>query len=264
LTYCFLRNLAYIAFRNVYDVVQLLKEETRILPTIGQRSERDCSTQIVIAALNEEPGIGQTIIELAENLHAKRVLVVDGKSHDRTVEVAKKCGANIVFQDGTGKGDAISKALGYMDPDVDYIVLTDADYTYPAEYVPKMIEILERNPDVGMVCGNRFSQHIDSATLRGSFYFGNKLLAFVHNLLNGVDMRDPLTGLRVIRAEILRNTTLKSKGFDVEVELNHAVERKGFKIVEVPITYRKRLGEKKLKLRHGTVILKRILLESTY
>ena len=180
------------------------------------------------------------------------------------MEIAKNCGANIFFQDGIGKGDAIAKALECTDSDVKYIVLTDADFTYPAEYVPKMIEILEQNPQVGMVCGNRFSQHVDSTTLRGSFYFGNKLLAFAHNLLNGVDMHDPLTGLRVIRADILRNTTLKSKGFDVEVELNHCVERQGFSIVEVPITYRKRLGEKKLKLRHGATILKRIMLETTY
>ena len=251
-------------FRNLCDIEQPLKEATKIIPIINPESERNCSTQIIIAALNEEPGIGQTITELTENLRTNRVLVVDGKSHDRTVEIAKNCGANIAFQNGTGKGDAIAKALEYTDSDVKYIVLTDADYTYPAEYVPKMIEILERNPDVGMVCGNRFSQRVDSTTLRGSFYLGNKLLAFAHNLLNGVDMRDPLTGLRVIRAGILRNTPLKSKGFDVEVELNNCVERKGFKIIEVPITYRKRLGEKKLKLKHGTTILKRILLETTY
>jgi glycosyltransferase involved in cell wall biosynthesis len=220
-------------------------------------------TQVVIAALNEEPGIGPTITELSENLHIHRVLVVDGNSRDRTVEVAKNCGADIVFQDGTGKGDAISKALKCLDNRVDYVVLTDADYTYPAEYVPEMIEILERDPHVGMVCGNRFNRQIDEGALRGSFYFGNRLLAFAHNLLNGVTLNDPLTGLRVIRAEILRDWAVRSKGFDVEVELNRQVERQGFKIVEVPIKYRTRLGEKKLKIKHGATILKRILLETT-
>jgi len=221
------------------------------------------STQIIIAALNEEPGIGQTITELRHHLDTNRVLVVDGNSHDRTVEIAKNCGANILFQDGIGKGDAISKALENTDPDVQYLVITDADYTYPAKYVPKMIEILEQNPDVGMVCGNRFSENVESTTLRGSFCFGNKLLSMAHTLLNGVTMHDPLTGLRVVRAEILRKTKIKSKGFDVEVELNHRVEREGFRIVEVPIKYRKRLGEKKLKLSHGATILKRILLLET-
>jgi dolichol-phosphate mannosyltransferase len=80
--------------------------------------------------------------------------------------------------------------------------------------------------------------------------------------LNGVDMRDPLTGLRVVRWEIVRDWRPKSKGFDVEVELNHLVERKGFGIKEIPIHYRPRLGEKKLKLRHGFTILRRILAES--
>jgi hypothetical protein len=56
---------------------------------------------------------------------------------------------------------------------------------------------------------------------------------------------------------------VKSKGFDLEVELNHRVEREGFGIMEVPIQYRERLGEKKLKARDGAEILRRILLETT-
>jgi len=220
-------------------------------------------TQVIIAAINEEPGIGLTITELSENLHSYPVLVVDGNSRDRTVEIAKDCGANIVLQDGVGKGDAISKGLKCLNHSADYVVLTDADYTYPAEYIPEMIEILERNPHVGMVCGNRFSKQTDEGTMHSSFYFGNKLLASAHNLLNGVTLNDPLTGLRVIRADILRNWTVRSRGFDVEVELNHHVERQGFEIVEVPIKYRTRVGEKKLKMKHGATILKRILLETT-
>jgi dolichol-phosphate mannosyltransferase len=57
---------------------------------------------------------------------------------------------------------------------------------------------------------------------------------------------------------------VKSKGFDVEVELNHQVEREGFGIVEVPIKYRERLGEKKLGIKHGVEILRRMILETTY
>ncbi len=222
-----------------------------------------CATEVVIAALNEEQGIGLTIAELSENLHTQRVLVVDGHSHDHTVQVAKDCGADILYQDGVGKGDAISKALGRINSNVDYVVLTDADYTYPAEYLPEMIEILERNPQVGMVCGNRFGKKIENKALRSSFYFGNKLLAFAHNLFNGIELNDPLTGLRVIRAVILKEWTVKSKGFDIEVELNSQVDRKGYKTIEVPISYRQRLGEKKLKMKHGATILKRIILETT-
>jgi glycosyltransferase involved in cell wall biosynthesis len=222
------------------------------------------STQVIIAALNEEEGVGLTIAELMDNLGNPHVLVVDGRSTDRTVEVAKRMGADIVFQDGLGKGDALAKAIRKSDLTVDYVVITDADYTYPAEYVPKMIQILEENPDVGMVCGNRFNGHVNVKALHSVFYFGNRLIAFTHNFLNGVQLADPLTGLRVVRAEILRNWKVKSKGFDVEVELNHHVEREGFGIVEVPIKYRERLGKKKLGVRNGAEILKRIMLETTY
>ena len=217
------------------------------------------STQVIIAALNEEEGVGPTIADLMDNLGSPRVLVVDGRSTDRTVEVAKNMGADIVFQDGLGKGDALAKAVENSDLAVDYFVITDADYTYPAEYVPGMIRILEENPDVGMVCGNRFNGYLDLKGLNGIFYLGNRLIAFTHNFLNGVQLADPLTGLRVVRAEIFRNWKVKSKGFDVEVELNHHVERAGFGIVEVPIQYRERLGEKKLGIKHGAEILKRIM-----
>jgi glycosyltransferase involved in cell wall biosynthesis len=221
-------------------------------------------SQIIIAALNEEEGIGLTIADLAEHLTSHKVLVVDGRSSDRTVEVAKNMGADILFQDGIGKGDAIAKAVANMDPECEYVVLTDADYTYPAEFIPEMFKILEENPHVGMVCGNRFNGHVDKKALRSVFYIGNRLLAFSHNMLNGVALRDPLTGLRVMRAEILRDWAVKSKGFDIEVEINHLVERKGFTIAEIPIDYRVRLGEKKLKARHGATILKRIITEWTY
>ncbi len=220
--------------------------------------------EVVIAALNEEQGIGLTIAELSEKMYAPRVLLVDGHSHDRTVEIAKDNGADILLQDGFGKGDAISKAFRHLDTNSDYVILTDGDFTYPAEYIPEMIEILERNPNVGMVCGNRFSNQIEEKAQRSSFYFGNKLLAFAHNMLNGITLKDPLTGLRVIRANILRNWVVKSKGFDIEVELNNQVEKQGFRIIEVPIKYRARLGEKKLKVRHGATILKRIMLEAIY
>ncbi len=220
--------------------------------------------QIIIAALNEEEGIGLTITELKEYINAARILVVDGNSVDRTAEVAKICGAEVVFQEGIGKGDAFAKAIEHIDPGIEYVIITDADFTYPAEYVPKMMRILSENPKIGMVCGNRFTEHLRSRALGNVFYFGNRLIAFTHNFLNGVPLTDPLTGLRVVRAEILRGWQVHSKGFDIEVELNHRVERKGFDIMEIPIKYRERLGQKKLKISHGAEILKRIMLETTY
>jgi len=115
-----------------------------------------------------------------------------------------------------------------------------------------------------MVTGNRFNSHFKLRAMNSPFYIGNRFLAYAQLLLNGVNLRDPLTGLRVVRWRILKNWTPKSNGFDIEAEMNHRVERQGYKTVEIPIHYRRRLGEKKLKLRHGFSILKRIVSESLF
>ena len=252
------------SFEPSVDFVDRITDLKFQYPTYEKHNPCFSSTQVIVAALNEEAGIGLTIAELKDNLDSSHIIVVDGHSSDRTVKIAKNLGVDVAFQDGVGKGDAIVKALELIDVDTDYIVLTDADFTYPAMHVPEMIKILEQNPDVGMVCGNRFNSQLDNKALINRFYLGNKLLAFSHNILNGIDLHDPLTGLRVIRAEILKNLKLKSNGFDIEVELNSIVQKKGFKTVEVPIQYRQRMGEKKLRMKHGATILKRIMTEMVF
>jgi glycosyltransferase involved in cell wall biosynthesis len=218
---------------------------------------------VVIATLNEEEGIGPTLEELQKVLTNCCFVVVDGNSVDRTVEIAKNMGADVLLQEGKGKGDALFQGIKRLSSTAQYVVFTDADYTYPAEYVPKMIEILDQNPDVGMVIGNRFNgEHNFNKTVTNLFYIGNRFLAFVQYAINGVKLSDPLSGLRVIRSEIFDYWNPKSRGFDVEAEMNAVVGRQGYRIVEIPIGYRSRLGEKKLKLRHGLGILKRILVES--
>jgi len=218
---------------------------------------------VVIATLNEEEGIGPTLEELQRVLIGSCFIVVDGNSVDRTVEIAKNLGANVSLQDGVGKGDAMFQGIRECNPTTRYVVFIDADYTYPAQYIPKMLSVLDSYPDVGMVIGDRFSgsQNSDKSSVN-IFYIGNRLIAAIHYLINGIRLNDPLSGLRVVRAELLNRWKPKSKGFDVEAELNFVVERSGYRIVEIPIDYRLRLGKKKLRLRHGLGILMRVFTES--
>jgi dolichol-phosphate mannosyltransferase len=218
---------------------------------------------VIIAALNEEEGIGPTLEEVQKVLSDPCLIVVDGKSSDKTVEIAKNMGAEIVFQKGKGKGQAIQQGIEHSNSDARYIVFIDADFSYPAEFIPKMIEIMEQDPNVGMVIGNRFNDKFNfREAISGSFYIGNRLLAFAQHLFNGIKLNDPLSGLRVVRAKVLKGWKSKSRSFDIEAEMNYYVKRTGYRIVEIPIRYRPRLGEKKLKLRHGFTILKRIISES--
>lgn len=218
---------------------------------------------IMIATLNEEKGIGPTIQEVRSFLDDAEILVVDGRSVDKTVEIAKNMGANVILHDRKGKGHAIEQGLRQLNSNARYVVFIDADFTYPAEFIPEMVKIMDQNPGVGMVIGNRFNGEFNfKNAISDAFYLGNRLLAYAQHVFNGVKLFDPLSGLRVVRHEALKAWKPKSEGFDIEAEMNFLVERKGYRIVEIPIRYRQRLGEKKLKLRHGFTILKRILSES--
>jgi dolichol-phosphate hexosyltransferase len=225
-----------------------------IMPNFNSR------VAVIVAALNEESGIGPTLSEIQGVLTNPYLLVVDGNSNDKTAEIAKSLGADVSLQTGVGKGDAMFQGIKNLHDDTRYVVFTDADYTYPAEFIPKMVEILEHSPNVGMVIGDRFngSTNHDQSS-KNVFYIGNKLIATVQYILNGIRLNDPLSGLRVVRSELLRNWKPQSKGFDVEVEINALVEREGYQIAEVPIDYRLRLGEKKLRPRDGIEILRRIV-----
>ncbi len=222
----------------------------------------------IIAALNEETGIGFTLSEIKEFLDDSFLLVVDGNSNDRTVKVARDNGAHVMIQNGEkGKGSAISQGLEHIrkkDINTEYVVFIDADYTYPAEAIPLMVNVLEKDKSVGMAIGDRFDEGFNfRRAMKDKFYFGNRFLALMQNLFNGVNLHDPLTGLRVVRWDLLKNWNPKSKGFDIEAELNYYVAKMRYSTVEISIQYRPRLGDKKLKLRHGFTILKRILSQST-
>lgn len=221
---------------------------------------------VLLPALNEEEGIGVTISEIKECLNGSQdahYLVVDGNSIDRTAEVARELGAEVIKQTGKGKGNAIECAINHIkSPNMRYVILTDADHTYPAQYIPEMIKLLEDDPKIGMVCGNRFNSSLPCISGGYTFYLGNKILASLHHMLNGVNLHDPLTGLRVIRWSALKDWKPKSRSFDIEVELNHYIGQQNYLIREIDIPYRERLGTKKLKVRHGFVILERIFKEA--
>ena len=178
------------------------------------------SLTVILAALNEQEGIVPTICELKEALTEPNLIVVDGKSTDRTIELAKDLGAKVIIQKGDGKGNAVCEGIKNLDKNTRYVALTDADYTYPAKHLKEMINILDLNPEIGMVIGNRFSQTYQHESDKNQFYIGNLILNFAQTILNGVKLNDPFSGLRIIRYDLLKNWTPKSQSFDIEAEIN--------------------------------------------
>lgn len=196
---------------------------------------------VVVPTFNEEKGIGGVVSSFKKL--GFDVLVVDGGSKDRTREIAEKNGAKVILQTGKGKGNAVSDAFKILDSDV--IVLIDGDGSYPAEEVHKLLEPIE-NGIADHVIGNRFYSYEKGAFTRLNL-IGNKILNFFFRFAYGVSLNDILSGYRAIRKEVYKNIEIKKSGFEVEVELTVETLAKGFKVAEVPISYRKREGKTKLK-----------------
>lgn len=208
---------------------------------------------VVIPTLNEEEAIGEVVEGFVKRGY--RVLVVDGNSRDRTREIAKEKGAEVVIQSGKGKGQAIAQAFGMVDSEV--VVLIDGDGSYLPEEVEKLIEPIEKGI-ADHVVGNRFFSYEKGAFTRLNL-LGNRLLNFFFRFAYGVELRDILSGYRALRKEVYKSVELRKSGFEVETELTVETLAKGFKILEVPITYRKRGGRTKLNpLRDGLRIGKTI------
>lgn len=249
-----------ICVEREYEACDILEERL----TTGKKVLR--KNVVVIPTLNEEEGIGKTIREIEHVLQDPEIIVVDAHSDDGTIGIATRLGAKILMQGGFGKGNAVSEVLQHLQGLGDLnVILIDGDYSYPAKYIPMMITMLEENDDVAMVVGERFFYPEEFSAkvtkfLSDRYYAGNHILALIHRFLNNVRLKDPLSGLRVFRSSCLVGFQPKANGFDFEVELNdHVTNSKRGKIVELPIKYRERLGKKKLGVRHGFLILYRIV-----
>lgn len=190
---------------------------------------------VVLPTLNEEEAVGKVIDELRGEGFSN-ILVVDGYSSDGTVDIAKEKGVRVVFQRGGGKAGAIRTALEVVE--TPYMVVMDADYTYdPGDIKRLMSYALEYDEVIGL--------RSDRENIPLLHRFGNRVISFVISLLMGRRISDPCSGMYLLRVDRARRLELTSSGFDVEVEIAAQICSNG-RICEVPISYRRRLGRRKL------------------
>jgi len=116
---------------------------------------------IILPTLNEEETIGKIIDEIPQDIlrekgYQVKVLVVDGSSADLTRQIAQERGTEVIVESGRGKGRAMRRAFERVE--ADFVFMLDADYTYPAAYIPDMLDILHQGCDV--VIGSRLKGNI--------------------------------------------------------------------------------------------------------
>lgn len=232
-------------------------------------AESDFSTQrytnkyltirIVIPTLNEEKNLDSLLIKL-KDLGYFDVLVIDGNSTDRTVEVAKRHGTKVILQKGQGKGDAVRQVLNKDHRGVDVLVLMDADGSMDPEEIKILIKSMKSGAD--LVKGSRFldgGYTHDMTLLRR---IGNKIFISIVNLFYSTKYSDLCYGFIAFnrRSVDFLYPLLKSQNFEIETEILIKAKRLGLNVIEVPSTeYQRKNGKSNLNtFKDGFKILETI------
>lgn len=202
---------------------------------------------VVIPALNEEDGIVCALSELSlgglkEIGFACEVIVVDGNSRDDTVERAEKLGAKVVVENRLGYG--LAYKTGFAVSRGKFLVALDGDRTYPTSLIPQIVDtMVKRNLD--FITTNRLAG-LEPESMDPINRLGNWVLSMLVRLLFSVRIGDSQSGMWAIRKKALSRILPDSDGMAFSQEIKIRAFR-SCKCLEVPIQYRKRVGNSKLR-----------------
>jgi hypothetical protein len=202
---------------------------------------------VVIPCLNEEEAVGRVVDQALEGIHRSgrpgEVIVVDNGSADRSAEIAAEHGAWVIEEPRRGYGSAY--LAGLAEARGEYVVMGDADETYPLQELAPFVDRLEEGDD--LVIGSRFEGkiHGDAMPFLNRFV-GNPILTGMLNILFGVKVSDAHCGMRAIRRDAIEALDLHSTGMEFASEMVFKAYRRGLEVSEIPIDYYPRVGESKL------------------
>lgn len=202
------------------------------------------SVSIVMPAFNEEMSVKASISEMRELLSEAGIsaefIVVDDGSKDDTARQAKSAGARVI-QHRSNRGYGASLKTGIAEAGYDTIAITDADGTYPARYLPQMLQELEQ---ADMVVGARTGNDVHIPLIRRpAKWMLNKLA----NYVSGRQIPDLNSGLRVFRRDVvMQYFPILPDQFSFTTTITMAMLCDKYAVSYIPIDYRKRSGRSKI------------------
>ena len=195
----------------------------------------EASLTIGIPCFNEVQTIGKVVDDFRAQFPRARILVIDNASSDRTAEIARAHGADVVFEPRRGKGCAVQRL--FREANSDYLVMVDGDDTYPAEEASKLIAAMESG-NCDTVVGRRVSD--DHAAFKTAHTWANDALAKLIEIIFRAPCGDLFSGYRIFTRSFYRSVPILSTGFEVETELAVQTIDKGFVQRDVDIHFRSR------------------------
>ncbi len=194
---------------------------------------------IVIPCLDEEVAIGPLVRELL-GLGLDEVLVVDGGSKDRTVEVAHSAGAKVVTESRRGYGRACAAGVAQARADATIIAFIDGDGSDRAELAASVVGPVMRD-EADFVMGSRLRGDREPESLTPQQVIAGRLAGLLIRGLYGVRYTD-MSPFRAVSRRVLRDLGMSEMTFGWNVEMQIRVAAAGLRIAEVPVGCRNRVG----------------------
>jgi glycosyltransferase involved in cell wall biosynthesis len=198
---------------------------------------------VVVPTLNEERNVAWVLERLPELVD--EVILVDGRSTDRTIEVARAARPDlrVVLETQPGKGAALR--AGFAAARGEYIVMIDADGSMDPGEIERFVEALQSGCD--FVKGSRFAEGGGTVDMSPVRRLGNGALRTAVNVLYRTNFTDLCYGFIGFRRERLGALRLDSQGFEIETEMVARAVIASLRIVEVPsFEAERRYGESNL------------------
>lgn len=198
---------------------------------------------IILTSYNEEKNIGRTIkdCKALKKFFPIEIIVVDAASKDRTVEIAKRLRVDRILRFPFKRGKGADFWAGGLLATGDYIIQIDTDHQFQPLEIPSFVEALDKGANV--VIGTRFrGGKIEKGSITFQNHFGNWIMSAATSLASGVRITDVMAGFKGFKREAFLALDLKERHFEYEAETVTKACKMGMNLVQLPITYTKRIG----------------------
>ena len=197
--------------------------------------------------MNEEGAVAKVIDDILRVVPEAEILLVDS-SRDRTAEIAESLGCRVIRQfPPQGYGPAMDRAV--RDASGDVVVTLDCDDTYPVEEIPRLLSLIEEGFD--LVNTTRVWRRPRAMPFAN--FLANRFFAVAARLLHGIRTTDVHSGMRAYRKSMIDNVDWNARGPALPVDMLVIPYRRGYRVTEVKIDYRERIGQTTLHRWASTV-----------